>query len=428
MKPERLMLLASVALAAFLYGALAMKLNLFPSRFIHLAFQQAESVQQIPHYLYPAVHERSGVTVKEETRLQPGVTLVTSYWQEFNWRAGIKLIDASGQVLHQWSTNPAEIWPELNARGFDQNYVHGSFLFPNGDVLFNIEHVGLVRMDSCGDVVWKQTYRTHHSISPTDDGNFWVAAANVMMPGQDSRLLLKKYRGFKAPIFEDLALKVAPNGEVLQAINLLDIVLENDLRRHLVKTRSTNSGDLLHLNDIEALSADMADQYPLFEAGDIVVSLRYPNLVMVIDPDTEAVKWHATDPFVQQHDPDFTGDGWITVFNNNLDHTFRGDILGGSELISIKPATGELRTVYPTAASPPFYTATGGKWQTLENGNLLIVEAVAGRVFETTPEGETVWEWVHERYNEKLVPEVLEGTRYPYSNRQISSWQCALQR
>ena len=37
-------------------------------------------------------------------------------------------------------------------------------LLDTGDLIFNYENLGLVRVDVCGNVVWRLPYRTHHSI------------------------------------------------------------------------------------------------------------------------------------------------------------------------------------------------------------------------------------------------------------------------
>ena len=67
----------------------------------------------------------------------------------------------------------------------------------------------------------------------------------------------------------------------------------------------------------------------------------------------------------------------------------------------------------------------GGKHQLLANGNRLITEAKAARIFEITPQGETVWEWIAEPYDEKRVFDVLEGTRYPdISAETTAAWAC----
>ena len=59
-----------------------------------------------------------------------------------------------------------------------------------------------------------------------------------------------------------------------------------------------------------------------------------------------------------------------------------------------------------------FYTEIGGKHQILPNGNILISEFTAGRVFEVTSVGEIVWSYIN-RYDENEVYSISEGTRYP---------------
>ena len=63
--------------------------------------------------------------------------------------------------------------------------------------------------------------------------------------------------------------------------------------------------------------------------------------------------------------------------------------------------------------------------QKLKNGNRLITEATAGRVFEISPQGETVWEWIGEPVDEGFVAHVLEGTRYDIDAQQVATWQCS---
>jgi hypothetical protein len=181
----------------------------------------------------------------------------------------------------------------------------------------------------------------------------------------------------------------------------------------------------MHLNDVEALSPALAETYPLFEAGDLMVSLREPNLVLVFDPDTKEARWHASAPFIQQHDPDFVGNGMISVFDNNEDFTKRGTMLGGSRIVLMQPHTDSVSIRFPTDHSDPFYTDVRGKHQHLSNGNLLLTEAQAGRVAEVDPEGRTVWEWVHPPYSSSKVPVVTKATRLNLTRSQIADWPCA---
>ena len=184
-------------------------------------------------------------------------------------------------------------------------------------------------------------------------------------------------------------------------------------------------GDIMHLNDVEELWPGMAASYPMFEAGDLVVSLRQLSTVLVLDPETLVVKWVGSDPLILQHDPDFIGDGKIGVFNNNNDRTSRGTFLGGSQIVIYEPHSDSYQAVYPTEKSLPFSTAYAGKWQLLPNRNILTVESRAVRAFEANPAGEAVWEWVSDRMDGSHVPEVLEATRYVLTPEAVAGWNCS---
>ena len=55
-------------------------------------------------------------------------------------------------------------------------HIHGAVVLEDGDIVYNYEHLGLVRLDLCGEVVWRLPYRTHHSVHQDDDGDLWVSA------------------------------------------------------------------------------------------------------------------------------------------------------------------------------------------------------------------------------------------------------------
>jgi hypothetical protein len=433
----RLLFVAACAFFAFLYGFAASHFGWFPAGFMARALDQAAVVGTAPavdlHHLHPARHQLRGV-VREDGAGGPGLTLITSYWQDDGWQPGLRLIDADGTVLHRWNANPLRIWPESPHRDglrgnfhLASNYVHGAHLFENGDVLFNIEYLGLCRLDAAGEVIWRLDRRTHHSVTPNERGNFWVSAARWI---DDPQEVVTRFPGLVPPIAEDLVLEVSPAGEVLRERSVLEVVFAHpELKRLLWTVGHTRSTDLLHLNDVEELPTDLAAGYPTFAAGDLVLSLRYLDLVFVMDPGSGTVKWWQSGPFVEQHDPDFVGEGWISVFDNNLDGSLDGSFLGGSRLWRFRPATGERELIYPAAGSGAapgerrFYTAMGGKAQLLPDGHWLLTEAQFGRVFEIDRDGRTVWEWGQDRHEDgRSVSEVLEGSRYPFSTETVRAW------
>jgi hypothetical protein len=122
----------------------------------------------------------------------------------------------------------------------------------------------------------------------------------------------------------------------------------------------------------------------MFEAGDLLFSLRELNLVAVVDPQTGILRWSQHGPWLKQHDPDFHADGTITVFDNATG-------TGRSLIRRIDPQTGEMSTEFAGNEAQPFYTWRRGKHQYLPNGNLLLTNAEHGRVLEVGPEGRMVW-------------------------------------
>jgi len=424
----------AVAFLAFLYGAAVGILRIYPYETIYAAYITGHallnesddgdaSVNQL-HQLYPARYDEAGVTVYEKDAAQPGITLVTSYWfDDDHWQPAIRLLDMEGAVLHEWQIRPEEIWPEspyddhvAGTLNNPNNYVHGAWLLPDGDIVFNVEYAGLVRMNACGKVVWTVPHRTHHSVFQSDDGSFWVASLNWRYETIDNYIHPK-------PTFVDEAvLQISPEGEILRELSILNSIYSSGYGGIFADV--SKNYDITHMNDVEILSVDMADSFPMFEAGDILVSLRNLSIVMVLDGETGLIKWHLRHPLLRQHDPDFEPDGYIVIFDNRDDMTQEGLRLGSTRLLKVNPQDNSYETVYPLSDDQTFYTQTGGKHQLLDNGNRLITEAHGGRIFEIDPAGHLVWNWIIETQGDGWVPEVLEGSRYPAHMANFVSTAC----
>jgi hypothetical protein len=429
---EKAAFVLSLCLLAFLYGFVSSVRGWFPNDLLVTAWHQASALgpsdEELPAFLWTRTYDWSGVRVPQPEAVAPGLTLISAnWWSDDAWRQELRLIDVEGRMVHRWRIDPAALFSGSDSRRggpLELHDLHGSYLFPNGDILVNVEMVGAVRMDACGTVLWTLPEGNHHSIARADDGSFWIPGVTMQEPTATPQHP-EGLPGFNQPVFQDLLLRVSEDGEVLDRIHVLEAMYANGLQRYLFKNGRGPSVDPTHLNDIDILSAGLADQFPLFEAGDLVVSSRDLNLVFVLDPATGRVKWHASDPFIAQHDPDFLADGWIGVFDNNVDGRGRGETLGGSRIVAVQPHTDSVRVLYPTDRSDPFYTRLMGKWETLPNGNLLLTEALAGRVVEAAPDGSTVWEWVNEPYGEDHVAEVSKASRHPLTRADVEAWACA---
>jgi len=433
----------SLAALSFGYGFASHAWGVFPKSFVEQAWRQTywglKGDKSGPP-LRDQIYDREVWANSAPERIGSGMTLITSSWKNSKeWQVGLKLFSENGNIAHEWLVDRKEIFGDglLQRRDPGRTDVQGSLLLPNGDVVINLEYVGMARLNSCGKVLWTLPEGNHHSIARGRNGSSWVPGVSQKrrsesdqypngFPGLDGR-----------KVWVDRILHVSRDGKVLNEINVLDVLYANGLERYIPKVLGGErpspkkiSADLTHLNDVEPLSPSMADAYPLFEAGDLLVSLRVLSLVFVFDPDTKEVKWHSSDPFIYQHDPDFVGDGWIGVFDNNYDLTAynssdRGTMLGGNRIIYLQPHTDSTNVRFPTQHSEPLYTHVRGKWQELENSNMLLTEAVAGRAVEVDSSGQSVWEWIHRPTDDSQVPAVTKATRHDLTREEVASWPCS---
>jgi hypothetical protein len=424
---DKIIFVLSVAVLSFGYGFAAHSWGWFPKSHVERAWQQLYfGFIHEGSDAHDATYDRSGVRIPQPEKVQPGLTLISGGWKDSTkWETGLKLINKEGEVLHEW-------WPERSLDGVSNTTIRGggSYLFSNGDILINAGGQ-TSRLDACGNVLWTVEESNHHSIARAEDGYFWIPARSSGKHAASERYP-EGFPGFGGKKLRlDRILHITENGKIIDDITVLDILYENDLERYIPKalggprpSPQTVKDDVTHVNDVEPLSSSMADEYPLFEAGDLLVSLRELSLVLVFDPESLSVKWYSVDPFIYQHDPDFVGNGWIGVFDNNFDLS-GGKMLGGSRVIFLQPHTGITEVRFPTERSERFYTHVRGKWQQLGNGNMLLTESNPARVVEVDSSGRTVWEWIQEPTQDGKVAPVPKATRHDLTQEDIAAWPCS---
>lgn len=436
----------SLLLAAFACGAIVTGLQIFPYSILKQGFDAARDWQknwqaylhvEPTLHLMPALYNGDGVVEYDRDLAYPGQTLITSTWRDNDdWFNGFRLLDMKGNVLNEWRISPEDVWNEEPYHDPDtgshwgkwKTDIHGSVLLPNGDIIFNFEYLGLVRINACSDVIWKLNYRTHHSAFQDDQGNIW-APRRMWLTKPDA-----DYPGLVPPYIEETAIKVSPSGEILEEVSLVASFYESGYegllfsRKEGGKTISQNvsDGDFLHLNDVEVLSSKKAAAFDDFDAGDIMVSFRHINTILVLDGSTKEIKWAMPHAFIGQHDPDFTSRGTITVFDNRTGEISGEPVFDGSRVVEIDPSQNMseyLEVLAPRSPETRFYTGSRGKHQELPNGNLLIAEYEGGRIFEMTPTGEVVWTYIN-KWDDSRVAKIAEGSRYSINPEVFKKLDC----
>jgi hypothetical protein len=374
-------------------------------------------------------YQGSGVTIHDTENAQPGFTLLSGFFEDL---PEIRLIRLDGSVVQRWPISYSalfpsshHIFPKEDRPSSDWNAaVHGIHISPDGSILFNLDAKGTAKVDRCGKPIWTLEHMTHHSVELSLDGSYWIPSVNIVDESD------KSLPHFKTPYRDDTILRVSSDGQVLTEKSVHEIFVENGLFAVLVSNgrfpTRMNEYDALHVNDIEELKPDIANSFPAFEAGDLLLSMRHLNLLLVVDPDDWTVRWYKVGPWLRQHDPDFQADGRITVFNNNSDDTEKGEILGGSNIMSLRPAASvsDLSVIFGDGEGEWFFTNTQGKHQRLENGNFLVAEYYAGRVFEFNAERNIVWQYINV-FDEDHAAKISGAERYPENYFSITDWRCS---
>lgn len=314
--------------------------------------------------------------VFDQDAVAPGFLAVTRLNADIG-RYVIDLMDTNGTIIHTWPINYAD----LVEGGDPTEFTHASKVLADGSAMVNFDDGrAIARLDSCGGTIWVRSDQTYHHVIEPDVEGFWTWRAFADTRGHDQKL-------FRFDV---------ETGEELETIDLLDIIQsapENALVTSIPKgyefvREYWNWGmeDIFHPNDIEPLPAELADAFPQFSAGDLLISLRNIDLVAVLDRETHEILWSMRGPWRQQHDPDWQADGTITVFNNNT-RRWR------SNIVRIDPKTNQSRVIFQDPDASIFYSSIMGEHQRLPNGNWLILSTTQGRVIEVTQTGKPVREY-----------------------------------
>jgi hypothetical protein len=322
------------------------------------------------------------------------------------------LVNMRGQVVHQWHVPFSTLWPappHLHGRIDDAAvYFNDGHVYPNGDLLVVIEApittnnpsngAGLAKLDKDSRVLWKYAEKCHHDVDVGEDGTIY-ALTNEIVEKVPAGL-----EHIPTPCMVDHVDVISPEGKRLRRIPLLEAVHSSPyalllcmLERPRLFGAVAPPGalaspfrdderrrDVLHANAVKVLSPTLAAKFPLFKAGQLLVSLRHLDAIAVLDPDRGKVVWAARGPWRAQHDPAFLDNGHLLLFDN----------LGsprGSRVLEYDPATQAFPWSYPGEDGTPFLSKIRGMCQRLRGGNTLVVNSDGGEVFEVTPGREVVW-------------------------------------
>ena len=302
-----------------------------------------------------------GVTCYNEEKSAGGFTLFSP--QTGNGR--VVLINMHGDVEHEWNLpiRPGRDAVILNHGnlGYNGSNERSAHLYPAWDIW----HGGhFMEVTPGGDVVWEyEDMYHHHDAQWLPNGHIiYAAAADVPVKKWDKQ--------------SDIIREVNRKGEVVW---------------------EWRAWEHLKLEDWPIHECFNDDHWPMINGvhqhGKLVyLSLRTTSGIIAVNKETKSIEWELKYPCVaQQHDPSITPDGTLICFDNG---NIRPASIHHSRIVEYDIKTKELVWSYADEMPSAFFSPYMGSVQRLWNDNTLICESAFGRIFEVTPEGETVWEYV----------------------------------
>ena len=320
-----------------------------------------------------SIHHPVGLIHHTPTACYRGYTLFSTT------RGGqyANLIDMNGNVVHRWHSDEG---------------IHYAYLLDNGNLLCRtappkdaggIETIGgssagVLELDWDGNLVW--AYRDdmlHHDYERLPNGNTLLLLWERLSEDLAAQVQGGYDEDFAPGMQGDLVREVTPDGATVsewRAWEHLDV--NEDVICPLEARREWSHGNTLNVTP----------------NGDLLVSYRQISAVGIVDRATGAFKWKwGPGEIYHQHNPRWLASGRVLIFDNGAHR--RG--ASRSRVIEVDPTTNEIHWEYQGAPDISFYSYNISGAERLPNGNTLICEGAPGRLFEVTPRGEVVWEYIN---------------------------------
>jgi outer membrane protein assembly factor BamB len=380
-------------MAVFMWGFLAQREKIFPHAILRRIAVRAGikvwqkhplELESVPPDFATAVsipyldshvdssREAGGVVLARENRMESGFNFFSVPGQRAAY-----LIDMHGKLLWRWTlahySGYSKIEPNL-----DIGFTH---LYPNGDVLAFIGKRALLRLDKSSNILWQFEGYVHHDAWVCPDGSIFTLVKHERI---DRRIHPE------AVLLVDSIAVLSNDGRPQGEFSLMDVLgaspyaflLRQPPRETVFDTLAL---DVFHANHVEVYDGRLERMSPLFRKGNILVSLKDNDSIMILDGLSHRILWlWGPMNLTLQHHPTILENGDILLFDNGLKH---------SRIVEVDPRTNGIVWTY-SSPDASFFSQVRGSCQRLANGNTLICVSEKGYALEVTPEGEVAWKYV----------------------------------
>jgi hypothetical protein len=302
------------------------------------------------------------------------------------------IVDRDGRVIHHWETDLEELWRNAShvvGRTDPASFKWiGAELLRDGSLIVAFhndrafpEGAGLAKFDRDGKLVWRSSdQHVNHWFTFGPDGTIYAPGHSILdtpapLGATQHRLICERVKAQT-----DHVAIIDADGNVRERIDVIDLLVANGYAGLVRLTK--NDCDPLHLNFVQYIDAGTASRLAGVEAGDLLLSLRNINTLLIFSPRTRTIKWIETGRYIEQHSPRFLADGSLIVFDNTGgDRRF-----GGAQILREQIGKQESAVIAPRAAVPlgtEFSSEYAGNIAVGPNGDrLLVALTTLGEILE----------------------------------------------
>ena len=348
---------------------------------------------------------RTGLTAHDPAKASPGYTL----YSPLSGNGEVYLLDADGEVAHQWNMPyPPGLYGYLLPNG---NLFYGGKVRDDAgwdlfEAMKRFKGGVMLEADWDGNILWEHRDPYHHHDARRTESGSCLYMTVERMDDADAAKIRGGQPGTDADgMYSDVLVEVDAAGNRIWEWHAAEHL---DPDRHVI-TFNDLRDEWSHGNTIVPLPATAPS------GEQVMFSFRNISTVGIIDKASGDIVWQlGDDVLAQQHDPSLLDNGNVLVYDNGS-HS-RHNPLPASRVIEVDRASNEI--VWEYRDNPPFnfFSAYISGARRLPNGNTLITEGHFGRIFQVTPDGEVVWEYINPHFasNEQgyVVNSVFRATHY----------------
>ena len=277
---------ATLLTLVFLLGSWLALQGVHPFEFLEDGYEATktlaiEQTQTRPKLMGELVYQSAGVTNHAPEQAYEGLTALQGW---FAPGPEVRLIDMHGNIVHKWNVDFFKIWPDPVHIYPEENvpktrfhfHTQGLAVLPDGSIVVNVNNHGTAKLDKCGNVVWTVNRKTHHSISRTADGGCWIPSSRDVRKVQEDLFLPKVTKEFLKKTlgrYENMLLLVDANGEIQKEFSVLEALLNEEFEHHLYDMSKIKKSAPTQVNDIDIVTAPLAQKIDDVHEGDLLVSI-----------------------------------------------------------------------------------------------------------------------------------------------------------